>query len=140
MECIIELNWLCKHMKNFRSSQQAIPVLHWIKLSFSLLSIAKGTFRKCTNMSTCKQPTLSEWNLNEKTSLTHIAHYCSCQYSSVRSLCTCNILIVFTYFRMLKCFFSSGVVNLQPNMYAAPLQTSTMELFAIIVCNINLEP
>ena len=29
--CIIELNWFCKHVKRVRSSQQAIPVLNWVK-------------------------------------------------------------------------------------------------------------
>ena len=36
MACIIELIWLCKHMKKVRSSQPAILVPNWIKHSFSL--------------------------------------------------------------------------------------------------------
>ena len=35
MECI-ELHWLCKHMKQVRSSQAAIVVLNWAKHGFSL--------------------------------------------------------------------------------------------------------
>ena len=35
IECIIELNWLCKHIKKLRSSQPAILVLNWLKHSFS---------------------------------------------------------------------------------------------------------
>ena len=34
MECI-ELNWLCKHMKEVRSSQASIFVINWVKHSFS---------------------------------------------------------------------------------------------------------
>ena len=30
---IIELNWLCKHIKNVRSSQPAIHILNWVKHS-----------------------------------------------------------------------------------------------------------
>ena len=36
IQCIIELNWLCKHIKKVRSSQPAILVLNWIEDSFSL--------------------------------------------------------------------------------------------------------
>ena len=35
-ECIMELNWLWKHIKKVRSSQPAIIVLNWIKYRFSL--------------------------------------------------------------------------------------------------------
>ena len=55
----------------------------------------------------CKESPLSQ----RKTSLTHIACITRAwlvsirQYSSVRSLCTCNILIVFRYFRTLKIIF-----------------------------------
>ena len=35
MDCI-ELNWLCKHMRKFRSNQSVIFVLNWEKHSFSL--------------------------------------------------------------------------------------------------------
>ena len=35
IECIIELNWLCKHIKKVRSSEPTI-ILNWIKHSFSL--------------------------------------------------------------------------------------------------------
>ena len=34
IQYIIELNWLCKHIKKVRSSQPAIFVLNWIKHSF----------------------------------------------------------------------------------------------------------
>ena len=36
IKCIIELNWLCKHIKKVGSSQPAIFVLNWIKHNFSL--------------------------------------------------------------------------------------------------------
>ena len=32
----IEPNWLCKHMRRVRSSQEALLVLNWVKHSFSL--------------------------------------------------------------------------------------------------------
>ena len=34
IECIIELNWLCKHTKNVRSSQPAIFAINWKKQFF----------------------------------------------------------------------------------------------------------
>ena len=34
MECILELNWLGKHMKMVRSSRPAILILNWIKQFF----------------------------------------------------------------------------------------------------------
>ena len=44
MGCIIELDWLCKHMKNIRSSQPSILDLNWIKHSFSLWASLKNGF------------------------------------------------------------------------------------------------
>ena len=39
VQCIIELNSLCKHIKKVRSSQAAILVLNWIKHSFFWVSL-----------------------------------------------------------------------------------------------------
>ena len=45
MECIIELNWLCKHIRKVRSSQPAILLLNWIKQLFPV-SIVKSSYIK----------------------------------------------------------------------------------------------
>ena len=61
-ECIIELNWLCKHIKKVRSCQPAIFVLNWIKHSFSLW----------IPLSVSVKPTFNTWNIdNVRWRLTH---------------------------------------------------------------------
>ena len=45
IECIIELNWSCKHIKKVRSSEPTI-ILNWIKHSFSLWVLLKE-LRNC---------------------------------------------------------------------------------------------
>ena len=39
MECIIELNWLCKHIRKVRSSQPAILLFNWIKHFFPMSAV-----------------------------------------------------------------------------------------------------
>ena len=53
-ECIIELNWLCKHIKKVRSSQPAIFVLNWTKHCFSLwVSSINCTLREKISSCAC---------------------------------------------------------------------------------------
>ena len=44
MECIIELNWLCKHIWKIRSSQPVIIVLNWIKQLFPVSIVKRRTW------------------------------------------------------------------------------------------------
>ena len=46
MGCIIELNWLCKYIKNIRSRQPSILVLKWIKTQFFPVSIVKEWYKE----------------------------------------------------------------------------------------------
>ena len=72
MGCIIELNWLCRHIKNIRSSEPAILVLNWIKHSFSLwVSLKNSTTEKIRfkNIYQGVSKLKKKWNTIEKLTL-----------------------------------------------------------------------
>ena len=48
-----ELNWLCKHMKNARSSQTAVAVLNWEKIVFSMSIVKQGGSSNGQKMDAC---------------------------------------------------------------------------------------
>ena len=59
MYCI-ELYWLCKHMKQLRSSQTAILVIDWVKQQFFPVSIVKKSISKINRKTDATDNSITE--------------------------------------------------------------------------------
>ena len=65
---MLELDWLCEHMKKVRSSQAAILALNWVKHSFSLWVSLNEHVRKKLNLKTIRKERLfiCKWLILQK--------------------------------------------------------------------------
>ena len=64
MECIIELRWLCKHMKNIRTSQPAIAFAELSKTQLFPVSTVKVLFFYIKHLHSNIKPTIRQTYIN----------------------------------------------------------------------------